>query len=311
VRTIEKVRAMQAWSREARERQHKRLALVPTMGALHAGHLSLVQIARRHADRVVASIFVNPTQFDRPDDLAAYPRDVERDRGLLAEAGVDVLFAPDATEMYPPGAQTVVDVADIATPLCGTFRPGHFRGVATVVLKLFNVVQPHVAVFGEKDFQQLALVRRMVRDLQLDIDVMGGAIIREDDGLAMSSRNQRLSAAERVAARCVPLALVVAAERLAAGESDPAVIAQAARAAIESEPLARVEYVEVVDPETLAPLATVNEEPQASGTGAAAGPDGGGTRRALLALAVWVGGTRLIDNRLLELAVAPERRKIA
>jgi pantoate--beta-alanine ligase len=290
MRTIDQVGAMQAWGREVRGRDAARIALVPTMGALHAGHLSLVEIARRHADRVVASVFVNPTQFDRADDFARYPRDLERDGALLASAGVDVVFAPDAAEMYPPGAQTSVSVERLAEPLCGAHRPGHFRGVATVVLKLFHIVQPHVAVFGEKDYQQFALIRRMVRDLHVDIDVVGAPIVREDDGLAMSSRNRHLDPAERAAALCLVRALDAAEACVAAGERDTVALVEAANAVIAREPRARAEYVVAVDPETLAPAAEV------------AGP-------VVLALAVWIGSTRLIDNRQLTVpAVHRERR---
>ena len=269
------------------------IALVPTMGSLHAGHLSLVDLARRHADKVVVSIFVNPTQFDRTDDFARYPRDVDRDGALLARAGADVLFAPDAAEMYPPGAQTFVTVDQLAEPLCGAHRPGHFRGVATVVLKLFTIVQPHVAIFGEKDFQQLAVVRRMVADLHLDVDVLGAPIVRERDGLAMSSRNRHLDADERRAATALARALAAAEAALAAGTTDAAGLVASARAVLADEPCARPEYVDLVDPRTLAPLATV--DPAHPG--------------ALLALAVWIGNTRLIDNRLLTVpAVSRERR---
>ena len=281
---------MQAWSREVRVRDGARVALVPTMGALHEGHLSLVDLARRHADKVVASVFVNPVQFDRADDFARYPRDVERDGALLAGAGADVLFAPDVAEIYPPGAQTYVTVDGLSQPLCGAHRPGHFRGVATVVLKLFTIVQPHVAVFGEKDYQQLALIRRMVRDLFLDVDVVGAQIVREADGLAMSSRNRHLDPDERIAARCLAAALEAADAAVAAGERQAADLLAAAIAVLAREPRARVEYVAVVDPDTLQNVLTVDE-------------------RALVALAVWVGSTRLIDNRLLVIpAVKAERR---
>ena len=290
MRAIEQVSAMQAWSREVRGRDGLRVALVPTMGALHDGHLSLIELARRHADRVVASVFVNPVQFDRADDFARYPRDLERDGALLAGAGADVLFAPDVSEIYPAGSQTFVTVEQLAQPLCGAHRPGHFRGVATVVLKLFTVVQPHVAVFGEKDFQQVALIRRMVRDLFLDIDVVGAPIVREADGLAMSSRNRHLTAPERAAALCLSAALDAAEAAVVAGTHDPAVVLAAANDAIAREPLARVDYVSLVDPDTLAPVAGVDD-------------------RALLALAVWIGSTRLIDNRLLVVpAIKSERR---
>jgi pantoate--beta-alanine ligase len=281
---------MQAWSREVRGRDGLRVALVPTMGALHEGHLSLIELARRHADRVVASVFVNPVQFDRADDFARYPRDVERDGALLAGAGADVLFAPDVNEIYPPGAQTFVTVEELARPLCGAHRPGHFRGVATVVLKLFTIVQPQVAVFGEKDYQQLAVIRRMVRDLFLDIDVVGAPIVRETDALAMSSRNRHLDDAGRVAARCLAVGLDAAEALVAAGERDGAALMAAASAALAREPLARTEYVALVDPDTLAPITTLDE-------------------RAVVALAVWVGSTRLIDNRVLVVpAMKTERR---
>jgi pantoate--beta-alanine ligase len=290
VRAIEQVSAMQAWSREVRSRDGARVALVPTMGALHDGHLALVELARRHADRVVASVFVNPVQFDRADDFARYPRDLDRDGALLAGAGADVLFAPHVDEIYPPGAQTYVNVDALSQPLCGAHRPGHFRGVATVVLKLFTIVQPHVAVFGEKDYQQLALIRRMVRDLFLDVDVVGAPIVREPDGLAMSSRNRHLDPEHRVAARCLAAALDAAEEQVAAGETRAPEILAAVAAVLAREPLARVEYGALVDPETLQNLSTVDE-------------------RGLVALAVWVGSTRLIDNRSLVVsAVKAERR---
>jgi len=290
VRAIEQVNAMQAWSREVRGRDGLRVALVPTMGALHEGHLSLIELARRHADRVVVSVFVNPVQFDRADDFARYPRDLERDGAMLAGAGADVLFAPDVDEIYAPGSQTFVTVEGLSQPLCGAHRPGHFRGVATIVLKLLAIVQPQVAVFGEKDYQQLAVVRRMVRDLFLDVDIVGAPIIREADALAMSSRNRHLDAAGRVAARCLAAALDAAEAGVAAGERDGAALIAAASAPIAREPSARLEYLVLVDPETLAPISTLGE-------------------RALVALAVWVGSTRLIDNRVLVVpAMKTERR---
>lgn len=292
MRAIEQVSAMQAWSREVRGRDGLRVALVPTMGALHEGHLSLIELARRHADRVVASVFVNPVQFDRADDFARYPRDLERDGALLAGAGADVLFAPDVSEIYPAGSQTYVTVENLSQPLCGAHRPGHFRGVATVVHKLFTIVSPHVAVFGEKDFQQLALIRRMVRDLFLDIDVVGAPIVREADGLAMSSRNRHLAAAERTAARCLFAAIEAAEAAVVGGAHDPAAVLEAANAALAREPLARVDYVALVDPDTLAPATRVDD-------------------RALLALAVWIGSTRLIDNRLLVVPSMKSERRSA
>lgn len=292
MRAIEQVNAMQAWSREVRGRDGLRVALVPTMGALHEGHLSLIELARRHADRVVVSVFVNPVQFDRADDFARYPRDLERDGAMLAGAGADVLFAPDVGEIYAPGSQTFVTVEGLSQPLCGAHRPGHFRGVATIVLKLLTIVQPQVAVFGEKDYQQLAVIRRMVRDLFLDVDIVGAPIIREADALAMSSRNRHLDAAGRVAARCLAGALDAAEARVAAGECEGAALIAAASAAIAREPLARLEYLALVDPETLAPVSTLGES-------------------ALVALAVWVGSTRLIDNRVLVAPVTNTERRSA
>jgi len=289
MRLIQHAKTMRAWSREARK-EGLHVALVPTMGGLHRGHLSLVDIARRHADRVVASVFVNPTQFDRADDFARYPRDLAGDQRQLSEAGVDALFAPDADEMYPAGAATVVTVERLGDPLCGAHRPGHFQGVATIVLKLFTIVEPQVAVFGEKDYQQLAIIRRMVRDLCLDVDVVGAPIVREDDGLALSSRNVHLDTRERAAARCLARGLAAAEAAVAAGERDGAALEAAARAAIAGEPLARLEYATLADAETLAPLARL------AGHG-------------VLALAVWIGTTRLIDNRVLTVpAVGVERR---
>ncbi len=290
MRAIEQVNAMQAWSREVRGRDGLKVALVPTMGALHEGHLSLIALARRHADRVVASVFVNPVQFDRADDFARYPRDRERDGAMLAGAGADVLFAPDVSEIYPPGSQTFVTVDQMSQPLCGAHRPGHFRGVATVVCKLLTIVQPDVAVFGEKDFQQLALIRRMVQDLFLAVDIIGAPIVRETDGLAMSSRNRHLDAEERVAALCLTRALDAAGACVAAGERSAAALLDATNAVIAREPRARIDYVSIVDPDTLGAVTTVDE-------------------RALLALAVWIGSTRLIDNRLLAVpAMKSERR---
>jgi pantoate--beta-alanine ligase len=276
---ITEPRAMQAWS-DAQRAAGRTIALVPTMGALHAGHVALVEEARRRADRVVVSIFVNPIQFDRRDDFERYPRALDEDAAACAAAGAAALFAPGAAAMYPEGFQTAVEVGRLTEPLCGRVRPGHFRGVTTVVTKLFHCVRPHVAVFGEKDFQQLAVVRRMTADLDFGIEIVGVRTVREADGLALSSRNRRLGPADREAARCVPRALAAAAAALATGEVRPGAILARARAEIAAEPRARLEYVELRDPDTLEEVAEV------------AAP-------ALLALVVWVGGVRLIDNRLL------------
>jgi pantoate--beta-alanine ligase len=265
---------MSSWTEEAR-RAGERVGLVPTMGYLHAGHLSLVAAARARADRVVVSIFVNPQE-----DLERYPRDLERDRKLLEDAGTDVLFVPEAGSMYAEGFQTHVEVERTTRGLCGASRPGHFRGVTTVVAKLFHITRPHLAVFGEKDYQQLAVIRRMVRDLDFGIDIVGAPTVREPDGLAMSSRNALLSSAERQAARCVPTALAAARRLFAAGERDGLRLLAAARQAIGGESLARIDYVSLVDADTLQEVTRVDAP-------------------ALLAVAVRVGQTRLIDNCVL------------
>lgn len=270
---------MAAWSEDQR-RAGLRLGLVPTMGYLHEGHLALVAESRRRCDRTILSIFVNPLQFGPQEDLAHYPRDPDRDHRLADEAGVDVLFAPPLEAMYPEGFETHVEVEHASAGLCGAFRPGHFRGVTTVVAKLFHITRPHVSVFGEKDYQQLAVLRRMARDLDFGIDVVGLPTVREADGLAMSSRNVYLDAAERQAALCVPRALGAAAALYDGGERDGLRIVAAARRVIGDESRARIDYVTLVDVETMQEVAT------------AAAPT-------LLAVAVRIGKTRLIDNRVL------------
>jgi pantoate--beta-alanine ligase len=277
--TITDPRAMQAWADRERA-AGRRIALVPTMGALHEGHLELVRAARVRAERVVVSVFVNPMQFDRRDDFERYPRVLEDDAARCAAAGVDVVYAPPAALMYPEGFASSVDVAGVSEPLCGRTRPGHFRGVTTVVTKLFHAVRPHAAVFGEKDWQQLAVVRRMTADLDFGIDIVGVPTVREADGLALSSRNRLLDHQARAAAGCVPRALDAAVAAVAAGETAARSIVRRAAHVIAAEPLARLEYAEIRDPDTLAELEAVT------------GP-------ALLALAAWVGGVRLIDNRIL------------
>ena len=277
--TLTEPHPMQAWA-DAERAAGRRIALVPTMGALHDGHLALVAEARRRAERVVMSVFVNPIQFDRRDDFEQYPRPLDDDLRICAAAGVDAVYAPSAAAMYPEGFQLAVEVARLTEPLCGAARPGHFRGVTTVVTKLFHAVRPDVAVFGEKDYQQLAVIRRMTADLDFGIEIVGVATVREPDGLALSSRNRRLGADDRAAARCVPRALDAAADVVRAGERRAAAVVARATAVIGAEGRARLEYAELRDPETLAEVTEV------------AGP-------ALLALAVWVGGVRLIDNRML------------
>jgi pantoate--beta-alanine ligase len=277
--TIADPRRMQAWSDAARARG-ARIGLVPTMGFLHAGHLSLVAESRRRSEVTVASIFVNPLQFGANEDLDRYPRDLPRDTRLLREAGTDVLFLPDVHSMYPAGAQTTVTVEKLTRGLCGAGRPTHFRGVTTVVAKLFNIVKPHIAVFGRKDYQQFLVVRQMARDLDFDVEVVGAPIVREPDGLAMSSRNAYLSAAERQAALCLSRALRTVAADAAAGETHAASIFGSVRRIVGEEPLVRLEYATLADPDTLEEITELR------------GP-------ALLALAAHVGTTRLIDNCIL------------
>ena len=274
--TIRDPRAMQAWA-DARRAAGERIALVPTMGALHEGHIALVAEARRRAPRVVVSIFVNPIQFDRRDDFERYPRTLEEDAARCAAARVDAIYAPSPAAMYPEGFASGVEVARLTEPLCGRVRPGHFRGVTTVVTKLFHAVRPDCAVFGEKDWQQLAVIRRMTADLDFGIEIVGVPTVREADGLALSSRNRLLAPADREAARCVPHALAAAADAVREGAA--AVVARA-KAQIAAEPAARLEYAELRDPDTLEEVTDI-------------------TAPALLALAVWVGGVRLIDNRVL------------
>ncbi len=274
------VAALQRWSDEQRC-AGRRIALVPTMGALHEGHLSLVQTGYRHADRVVVSIFVNPTQFGPAEDFARYPRDLAADLAQLRKVGADVVFAPSVEEIYPPGDSTWVGVERLTAGLCGRSRPGHFRGVTTVVARLLLAARPHVAIFGEKDYQQLAVIRRMARDLNFGVEILGAPIVREPDGLAMSSRNAFLSTRARQQATSLCASLHEARQLARAGVRDAATLVGVARQCIEKQPLAEVDYVELVDPETLEPVRELRG-------------------RALLALAVRFEGTRLIDNTLLE-----------
>ena len=277
---IESTSDMRQWS-ERQRRGRQRIVLVPTMGFLHEGHLCLMREARLRGDLVVASIFVNPAQFGPGEDFATYPRDFERDRCLLEAENVDVLFHPSLEQIYPAGAQTFVEVEKLSLPLCGSARPGHFRGVATVVAKLFNIVRPHLAIFGEKDYQQLQVIRRMVRDLSMDVEIIGHPIVRESDGLAMSSRNAYLTSAERQAALCLSRALCKAERSVRRGAVTAAAIVDRVRAELNNEPLAAVEYVKLCDVETLDEVDEVREP-------------------ALLALAVRIGKARLIDNRVLK-----------
>jgi len=267
--------AMTAWSDRIRASGH-RLALVPTMGALHAGHVSLLSAARSQADAVALSIFVNPTQFGPKEDLARYPRDLDGDLAKAGSVDTDVAFVPDAKDMYPSGYQSYVDVREVSQGLCGGSRPGHFTGVATVVCKLLNIVRPHVALFGEKDFQQLAVIRRMVADLNLPVKIVGQPTVREPDGLAMSSRNAYLSVPDRARATAIYQGLTAARHLLAQGERTAAALLAEARAVIEKG-IDRIDYLEMRDAESLRPVEEI------------AAP-------AVVLVAGYLGSTRLIDN---------------
>jgi pantoate--beta-alanine ligase len=267
--------------RRLRSEMDGAVGLVPTMGYLHEGHLSLARCSRRQDDHVVATIFVNPTQFGPGEDYERYPRDEERDLALLREEGVDAVFMPPVEEMYPQGFETYVEVKQMTQVLEGAHRPTHFQGVTTVVAKLLNVVQPHRAYFGQKDAQQLAVVRRMVRDLDLPVEIVAVPTVREADGLAMSSRNAYLSAEEREAAPVLYRSLRLAEELWRQGERDASRMRSRMAELIATEPLARPDYVSVADPETLAELERIEKS-------------------ALVSLAVRIGKARLIDNVILE-----------
>jgi pantoate--beta-alanine ligase len=279
MKIIESIDEMQRLSRSSRA-LGTTIALVPTMGYLHEGHASLMREGRRLGGLLVTSIFVNPAQFGPGEDFATYPRDMERDMEIAAAAGVDVIFAPAAPAIYPEGYQIFVEVGKLTLPLCGAGRPGHFRGVTTVVCKLFNIVQPGIALFGRKDYQQLAVIRRMVADLNIPVEIIGMPTFREPDGLAMSSRNAYLSPTERSAALSLSRSLEAAKALYLQGERDTTSLRNRAMAVIGAEPAATVEYVELVDGDTL-------EEKEKADD------------RTLLALAVRIGKTRLIDNCIL------------
>jgi pantoate--beta-alanine ligase len=274
-RDIDEMREMLARVR----RMGASIGLVPTMGALHGGHGRLLDMARRETDCVVVSVFVNPIQFDREDDFDRYPRTLDADVRFCGDRGADIVFAPKPEQMYPEPQRAFVEVTRVSEKLCGEFRPGHFRGVATVVLKLFNIVQPDRAYFGEKDAQQLAVIRRMVRDLNLLVEVTPVPTVREADGLALSSRNKQLNSDERRIAPILFQALLVAQRLIATGSTDPSEVKAAALAVLAQQPLARPEYLEVVDPDDMQPVSRID------------GP-------VRVAAALWLGSTRLIDNML-------------
>jgi len=280
MKVIEKVSEMQTWS-EAERCAGKRVALVPTMGFLHEGHLCLVREGRKSADHLVVSLFVNPKQFAPDEDYKNYPRDLKRDQKLLEAEGADVLFCPSVEEMYSKDCQTHVETERLDRILCGAFRPGHFRGVATVVAKLFNIVRPHLAVFGLKDYQQFQVIRRMAEDLNFGVEIVGHPIVREKDGLAMSSRNAYLHQQERKAALCLYRSLQKAESLVRRGEREGGRVLSSVKDEIGKEPLARLEYASLCDPGSLEELENIDGE-------------------ALLALAVWIGKARLIDNMVLK-----------
>jgi pantoate--beta-alanine ligase len=265
----------------ALRREGKKIAFVPTMGFFHKGHVKLMEEGKKLGDILAVSIFVNPTQFGSGEDYLEYPQNLEADKIVAEAVGVDLLFLPSSDEMYPEGFQSYVTVEEVTKNLCGFSRPGHFRGVATVVLKLFNVVKPHVAFFGEKDYQQLETVKRMVKDLNLDIEIRGVPIAREDDGLAMSSRNSYLSGKERKAARSLYASLERGREVHLSGVKDCKTIIEEVRRVIDKESCATIEYVKICDPETIEDISEIQET-------------------ALLALAVKIGKARLIDNCILQ-----------
>jgi pantoate--beta-alanine ligase len=276
MKVVTGVAGMKALARQWK-REGKKVGFVPTMGYLHEGHLSLVRASKKRADVTVVSIFVNPAQFGPDEDFKKYPRDLGKDSAYLEKGGVDCLFYPDAAEIYPPGYRTYVEVHGLQDKLCGKSRPGHFRGVATVVLKLFDIVGPDLAFFGAKDAQQVLIIEKMAADLDIGVEVVTCPLVREPDGLALSSRNAYLSPDERKAALVLSISLRWAERAIGAGERDPAKVISGIRSVIEAEPLARVDYVEAVDPADLEPLAGIGGD-------------------VLVALAVFIGSTRLIDN---------------
>lgn len=274
MKVIEDVNSMKAFSKGALA---DGIVLVPTMGALHGGHRELLKIAKASGLRLVLSIFVNPAQFEAGADFSSYPRDIGRDLVVAAEEGVDAVFCPPAEEIFPEGFNTYVEVGRLGDVLCGPLRPGHFRGVATVVLKLFNIVMPVRAVFGKKDFQQLRIIEKMATDLALEVEIVGVETVREPDGLAMSSRNKYLTVLEREAAAAIPGALEAASALFSSGERQSAAIIEEMKKIMEKAAPNVVEYINVVDPQTLEDIDVID-------------------KKALVAMAVWFGSARLIDN---------------
>ena len=278
MKVLNSIKKMQSFS-ESLRLEGKKIAFVPTMGYFHEGHLSLMREARKLADTVIVSIYVNPTQFGPKEDFSKYPRDLDRDLEMAQNVGVDVIFYPTDSQMYPAGYQTYVDVEKVTRNLCGLSRPGHFRGVATVCTKLFNIVKPHVAVFGKKDFQQYVTIKRMVADLNLDLEIVGYPTVREHDGLAMSSRNKYLSPKERQSARVLFRSLQLAEQMFSRGERHASVIIQEIEKLIKKTPDTQIDYIKICDATTLQDVRQIK-------------------KKAVIALAVKIGATRLIDNHV-------------
>jgi len=276
VKIISTVREMQSYSDSLRNKG-ERIAFVPTMGYFHEGHLNLMREGRKRGDCLVLSIYVNPTQFGPSEDLEKYPRNFDRDSKLAEDVGVDVIYFPSNSEMYPENYQTYVTVEEVTKNLCGLSRPGHFRGVATVCAKLFNMVKPHVAIFGKKDFQQLITIKRMVADLNMDLEIVGMPTTREEGGLAMSSRNVYLSPEERESALCLSRSLRKAQKQYEQGERDAGRVLESIKTYIEGVPFTRIDYLKICSTATMQDVNSLDEE-------------------TVLALAVFVGSTRLIDN---------------
>jgi len=281
MKEITKIKEMKTVVKELKSKG-KTIGFVPTLGYLHEGHLSLVRSSVQRTDTTVVSIFVNPTQFGPKEDFKDYPRDIKKDIKILKREGVDYLFLPDTEEMYPQGYKTYAEVQDLEEKLCGLYRPGHFKGVCTVVLKLFNIVNPDSAFFGQKDAQQAIILKKMVEDLNLEVKIEVLPLVRDEDGLALSSRNEYLNSEERQAALALPRSLQEAKKMIKEGERRAAVIIEKMKEIIGKEPLAKIDYVEIVDLDELDPVEEIEKE-------------------ALVALAVFVGKTRLIDNMIIEI----------
>lgn len=279
LRIVRKIREMQALADKLRSKK-RTIVFVPTMGYLHEGHLSLIKKGKKLADVLVISIFVNPVQFNQKEDFEKYPRDEKRDLELAESAGVDIAFIPSTKEMYQEGFTSYVEVENLTKNLCGAFRPGHFRGVTTVVTKLFNIVKPHIAIFGEKDYQQLKVIQRMVKDLNFDIKIIPGKTFREKSGLAMSSRNSRLTEEERKEAALIYRALNSARDLFLSGERNAEKLIEKAKSVLEENPQFRTEYLKIVNPENLNDVNVIE-------------------KKATIATAVWLGNVRLIDNIIL------------